>query len=199
MEKNIWKKAKSDASNVMQSNDWVQWIHEGTNPATTNAEKTMNIALSVLISGKHCAKCMNINGCCFPRNNMPEYPLHPNCHCKIEPIDRIWAIAECSIDKFEKYIFDPISNLGKKDLFESWGYAKIDSQWLKQEFERQAKEKYESGNFTLSKSDDYGQRIDIEIELPRKDKIGTVKLISGWMVYPNGRIQLTTPYAGRAL
>ena len=196
MAEDIWKSAKNDASAIMQSNKWVQWVHEGTNPAMTNAEKTMNIALSVLSLGKHCAKCMNINGCCFPRNNMPEYPLHPNCHCKIEHIDRIWAIAVCPVEKFENYIFNPIGNKGKKELFESWGYAKIDSLWLQQEMERQAKEKYENGNFTLGKLDNHGQRINIEIELPRKDKIGTVKFISGWMVYPNGKIQNTTPYGG---
>ncbi len=72
----------------------------------------------------------------------------------------------------------------------------MDSQWLQREFERQAKEKYESGDFTLGKLDMYGQRINIEIELPRKDEIGTVKFISGWMVYPNGRIQLATPMGG---
>lgn len=196
MEGDIWKTAKNDASNIMQNNDWVQWVHEGTNPATTNMEKTMNIILSFLSSGKHCAKCMNINGCCFPRNNMPEYPLHPYCHCKIEPIGRIWAIAECPIEKFDAYIFDSIRNGGKKALFESWGYGIMDSQWLQQEFERQAKEKYESGDFSLGKSDDYGQRINIEIELPRKDKIGTVKFISGWMVYPNGVIKNATPMGG---
>ena len=127
---------------------------------------------------------------------MPEYPLHPNCHCKLMPIDRVWATAECPIGKFENYIFSPVENKGKKELFESWGYAKIDSTWLQQEFERQAREKYESGNFKLGKLDNHGQRINIEIELPRKDRIGTVKFISGWMVYPNGKIQNTTPYGG---
>ena len=90
-----------------------------------------------------------------------------------------------------------MGNKGKNKLFESWGYDKMDSKWLKQEFERQAKEKYESGNFKLGKLDDYGQRISIEIELPRKDRIGTIKFISGWMVYPNGKIQLATPYERR--
>lgn len=196
MEEDIWKNAKRNASNIMQNVDWVQWLHEGTNPAITNTEKTMNIALSILSLGKHCAKCMNINGCCFPRNNMPEYPLHPNCHCKIEPIDKVWAIAECPIIKFVDYIFDENKSKGKKHLFESWGYAKIDSTWLQQELGRQAKEKYASGNFKLGKLDEHGQRINIEIELPRKDKIGTVKFISGWMVYPNGIIKNATPMGG---
>ena len=47
--------------------------------------------------------------------------------------------------------------------------------------------------FVLGELNDYGQRINIEIELPRKDRIGIVKFVSGWMVYPNGRIQLVTP------
>ncbi len=196
MEEDIWEAAKNKASNMMRSNEWVQWIHDGSLPAKTSTRKTINIALSLLSRGKHCAKCMNINGCCFPKSNMPEYPLHPKCHCKLVQISTIGATAECPKEKFEKYIFDPIGNNGKKALFEGWGYGIMDSMWLKQEFERQAKEKYGRGNFTLGKLDDYGQRINIEIELPRKDKIGTVKLISGWMVYPDGKIQIATPMGG---
>ena len=114
LEEDIWKKAKSNAVNVMQNSGWVQWIHEGTNPAMTSTEKTFNIALSILSLGKHCAMCMNINGCCFPRNNMPEYPLHPNCHCKLMPIDRVWATAECPIGKFENYILILLKIKAKK-------------------------------------------------------------------------------------
>lgn len=51
--------------------------------------------------------------------------------------------------------------------------------------------------FVLGELNDYGQRINIEIELPRKDRIGIVKFVSGWMVYPNGRIQLVAPFARR--
>ncbi|MCI8596532.1 MAG: hypothetical protein HFE35_06950 [Clostridia bacterium] len=53
--------------------------------------------------------------------------------------------------------------------------------------------------FVLGELNDYGQRINIEIELPRKDRIGIVKFVSGWMVYPNGRIQLVTPCDKKAL
>ncbi len=45
--------------------------------------------------------------------------------------------------------------------------------------------------------DDYGQRINIIIELPRKDKIGTVTLTSGWMVYSNSVIELVTAYGDK--
>ena len=39
--------------------------------------------------------------------------------------------------------------------------------------------------------------MNIEIKLKRKDKDGYVTFRSGWMVYPNGRIVLTTPYGGK--
>ena len=82
-------------------------------------------------------------------------------------------------------------------MFESWGYGKMDSLWLQQEYCRQAKEKYAKGNFTLNKLDEYGQRINIEITLPQKNGNGNVTFISGWMTYPNGKIMLTTPYGDK--
>ena len=42
-----------------------------------------------------------------------------------------------------------------------------------------------------------GQRISVLIEIPKKNGEGMVTFISGWMVYPNGHIQLTTPYGGK--
>lgn len=186
----------NEAAKIMQNCEWVKWVHKGTNPATTNFRKTLNTVIAVINRGKHCAMCLNINGCCFPKNNMPQYPLHPHCHCSLEPIGAISAKAECELSKFTKYIFSESQNRGKKALFESWGYDILDSQWLRHEFERQAKEKYERGEFELNKLNNYGQRINIQIILPRKDKMETVKFVSGWMVYPNGNLKLTTPMGG---
>ncbi|MBQ8451822.1 MAG: hypothetical protein IJ538_03500 [Clostridia bacterium] len=45
--------------------------------------------------------------------------------------------------------------------------------------------------------DSYGQRLSIKITLNRKDGKGQVTFISGWMVYPNGKILLTTPFGGK--
>ena len=50
--------------------------------------------------------------------------------------------------------------------------------------------------FSLGKLDGYGQRINIEITLPRKDKTRTISFISGWITYPDGVIKLTTSYGG---
>lgn len=181
--------------NIFEDSGWVKWIHDWTKPAYTQQDKLRSIAVASL--GKHCAKCLNINGCCFPKNNMPEYPLHPNCHCRLVPISNINFNAECPIEKFVDYIFDALKTPSKKALFESWGYSKIDSKWLQEEFCRQAKEKYMNGNFEMGEINNYGQRISIEIILPRRDKEGTVKFISGWMVYPDGEIVNTTPYGGK--
>lgn len=71
-----------------------------------------------------------------------------------------------------------------------------DAVWLQGELERQALDKYVSGEYKLGKLNDKGQRISIRIEIPRKDKQGTVSFVTGWMVYSNGRIQMTTPYGG---
>ena len=45
----------------------------------------------------------------------------------------------------------------------------------------------------LKQGNMFGQRVDIVIEIPRKDREGTVTFISGWMVKPNGKLILTTP------
>lgn len=90
---------------------------------------------------------------------MPRYPLHPNCHCIIEPISKIDLEAECDISKFRDYIFDVDKNKGKNALFESWGYDIIDSEWLQSEFVRQAQIKYSNGDFILKELSDYGQII----------------------------------------
>ena len=65
------------------------------------------------------------------------------------------------------------------------------------EVEKQALEKYVSGDYMLGKLNQDGQRISIRVEIPRKDKSETVSFVTGWMVYPNGHIQLTTPYGGK--
>lgn len=85
----------------------------------------------------------------------------------------------------------------KERLFAPWGYTVEDAQWLQSEIERQVREKYLAGNYTLGKLNKDGQRVSICIEIPRKDNSGTVSFLSGWMVYPNGKLRLTAPYGGK--
>ena len=85
----------------------------------------------------------------------------------------------------------------KSKLFMSWGYDIMDSAYLQQEFERQAMIAYSTGNYELNKLDKHGQRINIAIALEKKDNGENVIFQSGWMVYPDGRIVLVTPYGDR--
>ncbi len=173
----------------------MQWIHAGTKVAETNTEKSINVLLGVF--AKHCAMCLNLNGCCFVKDKCPPKPLHANCDCDIIDIPSITAKVECPIEKIRDYIFSDLKSNGKKELFESWGYSIIDSEELKNEIEKQAKLLYSVGDYALGKLNDYGQRINVVIELKRKNKEGSITFRSGWMVYPNGRIILTTPYGAK--
>lgn len=85
----------------------------------------------------------------------------------------------------------------KEKLFKEWGYTVDDARWLQTEMERQAREKYISGNYQLGKLNIYGQRINIVIEIPRKDTGEPVTFVSGWMVEPRGKLKLNTPYGGK--
>ena len=163
---------------------WVKWIHE-----------TAGII--------HCLECLQLDGCWFTWDNAPVWPHHENCHCRLEAIDylivQMNASAYSDYSKFDPYLFDPNNfyKHGKNKAFESWGYSVDDAKWLQDEMERQAREKYISGEYTLGKLNIFGQRINIVIEIPRKDGSGTVTFTSGWMVEPNGKLKLNTPYGGK--
>ena len=78
-------------------------------------------------------------------------------------------------------------------MLNAWGYFVDDIPWLKAELERQALEKYLAGDYELDKLDKWGQRIDIQIEILRRLGEGTVTFWSGWLVCPNGHLQMATP------
>ena len=127
---------------------------------------------------------------------MPENPLHEKCHCTTlhieKPIPYVNAKAECDIKKFKDYIFgDKYAWNGKRQLFEILGFSKKDSQYLKEEFEKQAVKKYTESKYELHKLNTYGQRINIDIEICKHGR--NVKFTSGWMVNPKGKITNNTP------
>ncbi|MGN1040959.1 MAG: DUF6883 domain-containing protein [Candidatus Fimimonas sp.] len=191
---NVFDKIRDKVLSLFDNSGWIKWIHPKTMPAHTSEMKQQNIEYSK--ESNHCATCLNLNGCCFPKNNLPVYPHHYGCHCRLETATNINFKAECPIEKFTDYIFDPNKNRGKKALFESWGYDKIDAELLQQEYCRQAQKKYAKGEFVLNKLDEQGQRINIEITLPNKYNGENITFLSGWMVYPDGKIRLATPFAG---
>ena len=59
------------------------------------------------------------------------------------------------------------------------------------------KTRFKNRNYTIGLLNEYGQGISIRVELPRKNGDGTVSFITGWMVNPNGLIQLNTPFGGK--
>ena len=174
---------------------WVKWVHHATKPAESSEEKSANVIKGII--SKHCAICLNLNGCCFVKDKCPTKPLHPNCHCDTINIYPITATIESPIAKFTKYVFVSSAVDDKKQLFELWGYGIMDSEYLQQEFIKQATLAYSVGDYELGLLNEYGQRINITITLKRKNKNEYVTFRSGWMVYPNGKIVLITPYGRR--
>ena len=168
----------------LPSANWVEWIHES--------------------KGKtHCMEYLVLDKCWFTFDNKPKYPKHLFCHCKLQQIPQEFVVraakAESTYSKIDPYLFDTNGTYGhgKNKVFESWGYTISDATWLHKEIERQGFNKYISGDYSLGRLNEQGQRINIRIELERKDETGSVSFVSGWMVRPNGYITLNTPYGGK--
>jgi filamentous hemagglutinin len=85
----------------------------------------------------------------------------------------------------------------KQVVFTSLGYTIDDSAELVRIYELQASAKYSRGDYAFGKSDNWGQRISIVIDLPSKGSSASRidKIISGWMIQPDG-ITLNTPFGG---
>ena len=164
--------------------DWIKWVHRN-------------------LSENHCPECLMLDGCYFLKEKAPKHPHHPYCHCILEtiPYNTVLKSAKAVSDysKYDPYLFNPEGKYphNKEKLFKSWGYTIKDAKWLQKEIEKQGFDKYINGDYNLGKLNKDGQRISIRIEIPRKDKDGTVSFITGWMVYPNGEIKLNTPYGGK--
>lgn len=163
---------------------WVEWKH-------------------ISMGFTHCPICLKLDKCWFVADNMPQLPQHPGCHCTAEKISNSQvkkkASATSPYGKFGDYLFNAANpkNKGKAQLFEGWGYSTAAIPWMIEEYERQALEKYIAGDYTLGILDEYGQRINIQITLQRKDEPGTLMFRTGWVAYPNGSIKLATPYGGK--
>lgn len=146
----------------------------------------------MLVQYSHCLNCTALSGCYFASNNKPQ--KHSNCDCSQFIIARPYKEAKtiCDMRKFTEYIFnDKYRNNGKSKLFGLLGFLIDDSEYLKTEYENQARNQYLKGNYVLGKLDRYGQRITITITLRNG-----VKFESGWLVHPLGLIVCTTPLGG---
>ena len=167
-----------------KSTKWVEWVH--------------------IQRGKsHCKTCLKLDKCWFLEDNKPRLPQHFFCHCTTKPLSYSRVVNEATADsafsKFDPYLFNRENaySHNKQQMFESWGYTIGDAEWMQKTIERQGIEKYVRGDYKLGVLNEYGQRISIRIEIPRKGSNEMVSFISGWNVCPNGHIQLNTPYGGK--
>ena len=174
----------ADEHEASSSSKWVEWEH--------------------ISQGKtHCGDCLVLDGCWFSKAEKPNAPLHPYCHCITKPLpySRVLdqANARSAYSKFDPYLFNTQGKYThqKEKLFKTWGYTVEDAAWLQEELEKQAVYKYSIGQYTLGRLNKDGQRINIRIDLDRKDGSGPVSFVSGWMVQPNGTLKLNTPYGGK--
>lgn len=173
-------------------NNWIEW-KEIILPTKPTWFRT--IIQGMLAFFGHCGKCTALGGCYFVERNMPEQPQHERCHCGKFSIsnDRAYSDiqANCPIEKFTEYVFtDDKKSKGKKSIFESMGYTKENSYQLKNLFEYQAREQYLKGLYELDLLDEYGQRINIEMNLNGH------LFISGWILEPKGKMRNATPFGG---
>ena len=151
----------------------------------------------------HCEECLRLDSCWFLEGNVPPCPHHPYCHCTLDPIPYASVFGNVSVysdyGKFDPYLFDTtgLQTHNKEKLFKEWGYTVDDAGWLQVEIERQAKERYIAGKYTLGKLNWNGQRVSIRVIIPRRDGTGEVSFITGWMVEPGGKLRMTTPYGGK--
>ena len=151
-------------------NRFVKWVHWGVPDEEGEEREKVRDDLEKL---GHCKLCTVLSGCYFVKPKLPKKKandnglLHPRCDCKLQEIiksnDTVTAI--CPIGKFTDYIFsEKHENTGKLKLFrDHFGFTKQDSEYLKREFDAQAKQKYANGDYEIGKLNNFGQRINITI------------------------------------
>lgn len=173
-------------------NQWVEWNHFGI---PNKPEWFRDILRNVISIFGHCMNCSALDGCYFVSRNMPKQPSHESCDCNKKEITyskvKNKAKSECDIRKFTEYVFkDTTGSKGKNKIFYKLGYDIESSEYLQNEFCRQAIEQYLLGKYILKNLDKRGQRLAIQINLK-----GTI-FYSGWMLCPEGKLKNTTPFGG---
>lgn len=179
------------------SGNWIKWYHWGI--PDEEGEEREKVREKAAVSN-HCKPCTAMSGCYFidTEKTCPANPHHTNCHCEKLSLNPPAVDAVCDIKKFTNYIFSgEYESNGKRKLFEdSFGFTIDDSEYLKSELDRQAREKYISGDYSLGKLNDEGQRITIAIDIITPF-LGNITLKTGWMVHTNGKITCATPLGGK--
>ena len=173
-------------------NQWIEWDHF---LIPNKPEWFREILRNIMAIFGHCMNCSALDGCYLVVRNMPKQPLHEKCHCNKKDIAyakvKRYANAECDLRKFTEYVFkNTQDSKGKNQIFYDLGFDISDSEYLQNEFCKQARIQYLLGNYVLKNLDRRGQRLAIPTNLNGKT------FYSGWILCPGGKIKNTTPFGG---
>ena len=198
--------------------EWIQVKDAKSNWTLDNAPKTQNEGVDTEVVKSHCVKCVVVNYCWFKneKSKKPEHfdystfsdkaleklkgiegLYHPNCHCKEiaipNPTEKTISIIvdDRKIDDFYRR---------KNGLAVAWGYSFLEKNIFKKEFINSVLNEYLNGNYSIFKYDEHGIQITIIATVPGINyKLGRAyKFQTGFMIYPNGRIENTTIFGGKA-
>jgi hypothetical protein len=97
---------------------------------------------------------------------------------------------------FTDYLFKPGATHGKDNIFRSLGFGPED-RTLADDFIRQATQRYSARDFVSGLADQYGQRLTIPIDLNGPSG-QYARILSAWMLRPDGQLSLCSPYTGHA-
>ena len=164
----------------LKEDDWIEWIAQ---PNDWHDD------------------CDKFNGCYFSVKQMPKYPQHNYCQCRLKkiakPLPNVTARATCDINKFARYVFSDKYDDGKKELFESWGYTIEDSTYLQQLYIAQALQKYCDGDYQYVGVNKYCAKISITITLTNQNGVEQ-HINTIWKLNQKGSIDLAAPYSGHS-
>ena len=116
-----------------------------------------------------------------------------NCKCGFEPYSLNEVKLDFPIEKITKYLFTHESKAG---LMESMGYNITDAEEVYFLIAHNAQRRFLSGDYELSRFNNNGQRVNIEMTLMgKREKAGRLyTFVTGWMAYPNGELHNNTPF-----
>lgn len=182
-----------------------------------NAPIIKDVGVDPKIVKPHCAKCVVVNECWF-KNEKGKKPerfdysgysnkvleklkgedglYHPHCHCQEIPIEEPTEKNVKIVVKEGKIIdfFDR-----KYGLSDAWGYTSQNKELFKKEYVNSVTKKYINGEYSIFKYDEFGFQITIIASVPGiNEKQGkNYRFQTGFMVYPNGKIENTTIFGGK--
>lgn len=148
-------------------NQWIEWDHFSI-PNKPRWFRDLLRNMMALLG--HCMKCTSLDGCYLVAINMPEQPLHANCDCRTKNITysnvKKSAIAECDIRKFTEYVFKNVkASKGKNKIFYDLGFNINNSEYLRNEYCKQALKQYLLGIYIRKNLDRNGLRLTIPTTL----------------------------------